>query len=257
MRHIRTAPQGTTPLADTRQWDWTTTAACRSDDMGIFFAPDGERQADRETREGKAKEICAGCPARIACLEYALTKPEPYGVWGGMGEEERVTERRRRARRASDTRPPSTPQKTRGPVRVPGFGTQRRLRALAVAGHGPGRVAARMGCASPSALADWRSRTVRPVPQEAAEALARVYPLLLEEDPGPLAAQVRENARLREWLGPEAWEGVDIDDPSALPRAVAVEDTRSGQAAIEAARRLLADAGISADIVPQSHTTAA
>lgn len=259
MRHIRTAPQGTTPLADTRQWDWTTEAVCRTDDMGVFFAPDGERQPDRETREKQAKEICAGCPSRTACLEYAITRGETYGVWGGMGEDERAGEKRRRLRRISEARRAEKPQEIRrpGPVRVPGFGTQRRLRALAVVGHGPTMIAARIGGVSQSALADWRGRTVRPVPQETAEALARLYPSLLKEKPGPLAAQVRENARLREWLGPEAWEGVDMDDPAALPRLVAVEDTRSGQAAIEEARKLLAAAGISADIVPQAHTTAA
>jgi WhiB family redox-sensing transcriptional regulator len=260
MRHVRTAPKGTAPLADARQWDWSTEAACHDDDQAVFFAPDGERQEARETREAQAKEICSWCPVRDTCAEYALTTPEPYGVWGGMGEDERHAERRRRIRKASSARRPqkgSEKLRRPGPARVPGFGIQRRLRALAVVGHGPTMIAARMGGVSPSALSDWRGRTVRPVPQEAAEKLAALYPLLLEEKPGPLAEQVRENARLREWLGPEAWEGVDLDDPAALPRTVAVEDTRTGQAAIEAARKLLADAGLTVDIVTQTHTTAA
>jgi WhiB family redox-sensing transcriptional regulator len=258
MRHVRTAPQGTTPLADIRQWDWTTEAACHDDDQAVFFAPDGERQEAREARERQAKEICGWCPVRVTCAEYALTTPEHYGVWGGMGEDERHAERRRRIRKASDTRRPQQPKEKQvhpRPARVPGFGTQRRLRALAVVGHGTAMIAARIGGVSSSALSDWRGRTVRPVPRDAAERLSDLYPLLLEEAPGSLAAQVRENARLRGWLGSEAWEGVDIDDPAALPRAV--EDTRSGQAAIEAARKLLADAGLTADIVTQSHTTAA
>ncbi|HEX3827166.1 MAG TPA: WhiB family transcriptional regulator, partial [Sporichthyaceae bacterium] len=35
------------------------------------------------------------------CLNYALSRPEKYGVWGGLNEEERAAERRRRMRRAN------------------------------------------------------------------------------------------------------------------------------------------------------------
>ena len=30
-----------------------------------------------------AKALCQGCRARIACLEGALERREPWGVWGG------------------------------------------------------------------------------------------------------------------------------------------------------------------------------
>jgi WhiB family redox-sensing transcriptional regulator len=30
-----------------------------------------------------AKELCAGCPVRTACLAGALQRGEPWGVWGG------------------------------------------------------------------------------------------------------------------------------------------------------------------------------
>jgi len=72
--------------------------------LALFFGPEGERKQQREQREHAAKAICARCPARVECLEYALTTPEKYGVWGGMGEDERVTERRRRMRRAARER---------------------------------------------------------------------------------------------------------------------------------------------------------
>jgi WhiB family redox-sensing transcriptional regulator len=31
----------------------------------------------------RAKELCAGCPVRAACLAEALDRGEPWGVWGG------------------------------------------------------------------------------------------------------------------------------------------------------------------------------
>jgi WhiB family transcriptional regulator, redox-sensing transcriptional regulator len=47
-----------------------------SDDPELFFA---EAPADVET----AKALCQGCRARVACLEGALERREPWGVWGG------------------------------------------------------------------------------------------------------------------------------------------------------------------------------
>ncbi len=32
----------------------------------------------------RAKAICAECPVRASCLEGALARREPYGVWGGQ-----------------------------------------------------------------------------------------------------------------------------------------------------------------------------
>jgi WhiB family redox-sensing transcriptional regulator len=60
--------------------DWRDLAACRDTDPDLFFA-DG--------RVAEAKQVCAGCPVRQACLEQALRKREGHGVWGGADEEER------------------------------------------------------------------------------------------------------------------------------------------------------------------------
>jgi WhiB family transcriptional regulator, redox-sensing transcriptional regulator len=49
---------------------------CRSVDPELFFA---ESPADVEA----AKEVCAQCPIRDACLAGALERKEPWGVWGG------------------------------------------------------------------------------------------------------------------------------------------------------------------------------
>ena len=35
------------------------------------------------------KNKCPSCPIRQQCLEWALSSPyEPYGVWGGYGQDE-------------------------------------------------------------------------------------------------------------------------------------------------------------------------
>lgn len=66
-------------------------AACRSPDInpGLFFPERGEPTAP-------AKKICAGCPNRIDCREWALSVPPRLlaGVWGGTSQRERVLLRR-------------------------------------------------------------------------------------------------------------------------------------------------------------------
>ncbi|GAA1170690.1 hypothetical protein GCM10009584_09540 [Ornithinimicrobium humiphilum] len=34
--------------------------------------------------------VCATCPVLERCRAHALAAREPYGVWGGMTEEERM-----------------------------------------------------------------------------------------------------------------------------------------------------------------------
>jgi WhiB family redox-sensing transcriptional regulator len=67
----------------------------------VFFPPAYvERKDQKEEREQRAKAICATCPVREACLEFALTNREHDGVWGGATERERrriVRQRRKSA----------------------------------------------------------------------------------------------------------------------------------------------------------------
>jgi WhiB family redox-sensing transcriptional regulator len=76
------------PSADV--WEWQRYGACRGRDSGQFFHPDGERGASRLRREIAAKSICRACPVRAQCAAHALTVREPYGVWGGFTETERL-----------------------------------------------------------------------------------------------------------------------------------------------------------------------
>lgn len=70
-------------------WDWQLLAACRGVDSSLFFHPEGERGAARSSREEAAKEVCMRCPVRSECATHALSVREPYGVWGGLTEDER------------------------------------------------------------------------------------------------------------------------------------------------------------------------
>lgn len=70
-------------------WDWQLSGACREADPTLFFHPEGERGPSRRRREAAAKQVCAGCPVVAACAAHALGVREPYGVWGGLGEDER------------------------------------------------------------------------------------------------------------------------------------------------------------------------
>ena len=75
------------PIADT--WEWQYQGACRGVDPESFFHPDGERGPAREAREARAKAICATCPVIQQCAAHALSVREPYGIWGGMSEDDR------------------------------------------------------------------------------------------------------------------------------------------------------------------------
>ena len=68
---------------------WMLEAKCLDADPEAFFPEKGG-----STRE--AKRICAICPVREECLDYALAHDERFGIWGGLSERER-----RRAKRLS------------------------------------------------------------------------------------------------------------------------------------------------------------
>ena len=75
---------------------WHAQAACRTEDPDLFFTGRGETT-------GPAKAICANCPVRDTCLDEHLY--EPVGVWGGLSERERRTERiKRNGRRGKGRR---------------------------------------------------------------------------------------------------------------------------------------------------------
>jgi len=77
-------------------------ARCLDADTDLFFGPPGiEPRIDRIRRESEAKALCRECPAILACRQYALEQGEVYGVWGGLGEQERRMQLSRMGRLAS------------------------------------------------------------------------------------------------------------------------------------------------------------
>jgi WhiB family redox-sensing transcriptional regulator len=59
--------------------DWSA-AACRVDDFSLsdlFFS----EQIDDIAR---AKTVCATCSLIVPCLDGAIARREPWGVWGGQ-----------------------------------------------------------------------------------------------------------------------------------------------------------------------------
>ena len=66
---------------------WTARAACRGVDTEIFFPTTSGEEAE-------ALALCAECPVRTQCLEYALRSRETNGIWGGTTPEERRRIRR-------------------------------------------------------------------------------------------------------------------------------------------------------------------
>jgi WhiB family transcriptional regulator, redox-sensing transcriptional regulator len=68
---------------------WRDQAACLGADPDLFFPQRGESAEP-------AREICARCPVREACLDYALRNAITHGIWGGVSERERRALRTRR-----------------------------------------------------------------------------------------------------------------------------------------------------------------
>ena len=71
------------------EWFWQERGSCRDVDPLIFFHPQNERGSARVKRDRTAKQVCAGCTVRLECADYAVRAREPYGVWGGLSEDER------------------------------------------------------------------------------------------------------------------------------------------------------------------------
>ena len=76
---------------------WMAKGNCADKHPSVFFPSDGGGVE-------KARRICADCPVKESCLEYALRNRIDHGVWGGASERERrriLKRRRLEAARAS------------------------------------------------------------------------------------------------------------------------------------------------------------
>jgi WhiB family redox-sensing transcriptional regulator len=89
----------------TRGFDmrWLDRAACRGHDPELFFPVSavGPGHADTE----HAKRVCRTCPVLAECLDWAIAGAIPFGVLGGLSEDERralVRGTRRRGSRPTE-----------------------------------------------------------------------------------------------------------------------------------------------------------
>jgi hypothetical protein len=91
-----------------RPTDWRTDALCARPDMAeyreLFFPTPGDKKSARQ-----AKQICAACPVRLACLADALAEEggrspgNRHGIRGGLSPNGRRGryERSRQAQQAA------------------------------------------------------------------------------------------------------------------------------------------------------------
>jgi WhiB family redox-sensing transcriptional regulator len=69
--------------------EWADLAACRGRETSAFFPSYGDSH-------GVVAEFCNVCPVKRECREYGLKYPGLKGIWGGLSDQERRNERRRR-----------------------------------------------------------------------------------------------------------------------------------------------------------------
>ena len=83
--------------------DWSERAACRTKPTTWWYtnAPN-----DEDYDYTAAAVVCAGCPVKEECLEFALATPvsQDLGMWGGLRRAERLKIRQRRKQAAKELR---------------------------------------------------------------------------------------------------------------------------------------------------------
>lgn len=68
--------------------NWTD-AACRRVDPNLHYPVGRESSEPYQRQAAAAKQVCAVCPVREACLAHAQQHGETDGIWGGMTPAER------------------------------------------------------------------------------------------------------------------------------------------------------------------------
>jgi WhiB family transcriptional regulator, redox-sensing transcriptional regulator len=68
---------------------------CEQVPFVFFYDEEYETRVDERAKAKVAKDICAECPVKLLCLEYALESNETFGIWGGTTYKERKLMKRR------------------------------------------------------------------------------------------------------------------------------------------------------------------
>jgi hypothetical protein len=69
-------------IASTQEWVNEALCAQVGPEDSLWFPDKGQSNK-------QAKLICAECPVRQQCLQYALDRSEQHGIWGGLSDRER------------------------------------------------------------------------------------------------------------------------------------------------------------------------
>ncbi len=99
------------------------------------------------------------------------------------------------------------------PLKVNSTGTRRRLEALGAAGWPAEDIAALFGVGTGEALRSMRIRDS--ILSSSAAKITQIY-AELRGIAGP-SERTRRRSRMKGWLPPSSWDGVNIDDPRARP----------------------------------------
>lgn len=83
-------------MRDETDQNWMAEGLCSDKPPSLFFPSDG-------VGVEVAKRICAECPVKDPCREYALENRIDHGVWGGTSERERRRILRSRRLAAAET----------------------------------------------------------------------------------------------------------------------------------------------------------
>lgn len=67
--------------------DWRESAACRDQDPELFFPVSEVGPGSEQVQQAKA--VCARCPVRQECLNYAIDAELAHGIFGGATPRER------------------------------------------------------------------------------------------------------------------------------------------------------------------------
>ena len=88
------------PVGTTGRWE--ELGACRTAEPDLFFPISARGPSVTDTV--RAKKICASCPVRSQCLDYAQATQQRHGIWGGLTEQERIQRRHAAGLHAGVTR---------------------------------------------------------------------------------------------------------------------------------------------------------
>ncbi len=85
-------------LASLLPGEWVRFAVCAQTDPEVWFPPPGGLPHE----DRAALQICARCPVRLDCLDFAMraegdTRVDRYGIWGGLTARQRYSLARRAA----------------------------------------------------------------------------------------------------------------------------------------------------------------